>query len=189
TQSATDAPPSGQAGDSITSVAPTRSSPLRKPSAVKTSFVATGTQGLTITVGSFGRFSGNRLSPTPVMSQAAQEGHTSTSAPVAGATSSRRSSSSASPLSFASSRSAAAASAEPPPMPAATGSTFSSEKAPNVRSGTRPANSRAAFSTRLSVVSPQAFARGPVVVSDNSGPGSSVRRSAQSANATTLSRS
>src|SRR6185437_6277375 len=76
TQAPIEAPPSGHAGDSMTSVAPTRSSPLRKPSAAKTSLVDTGTRGLTITQGSFGRFSGNRLSPTPVMSQAREARHT-----------------------------------------------------------------------------------------------------------------
>ena len=43
TQSSTEAPFSGQAGARITSLAPTRSSPLRKPSALNTSLVATGT--------------------------------------------------------------------------------------------------------------------------------------------------
>ena len=84
---------------------------------------------------------------------------------------------------------AAAASAEPPPMPAATGNTFSSVNTPSLSPGTRSARSRAALNTRLSAVSPQAWASGPVVFSDSSDAGSRVRRSAQSANATTLSRS
>src|SRR3974377_599364 len=94
TQSATEAPQSGQSGDSITSVAPTRSSPLRKPSAENTSLVATATLGLTSRQGSSGGFKGRRLSPIPVMSQAWERRQTGTSAPVSSATSLRRSSSS-----------------------------------------------------------------------------------------------
>ena len=130
-------PASGQAVAWITSVAPTSNSPLRRPSASNTSLVATGTRGLTSTQGMFGRLSGSRVSPTPVMSQAREARHTGTSAPVSSATSSRRASSSARPFNCASSRSAAAASAEPPPMPAATGNTLSSVKLPTFRSGTR----------------------------------------------------
>src|SRR5579871_4098704 len=81
TQSAMDAPFSGQAGDSITSVAPTKSSPLRKPSAAKTSLVGTATLGLTITQGSSGRSRGSNLSPTPAISQARESRQTGTSAP------------------------------------------------------------------------------------------------------------
>src|SRR5216683_1760302 len=55
TQSSTDAPSSGQAVARSTSATPTSNSPLRKPSALNTSRVATGTRGLTITQGSFGR--------------------------------------------------------------------------------------------------------------------------------------
>jgi len=72
---------------------------------------------------------------------------------------------------------------------AATGKTLSSEKLPAFIFGTRSANRRAALSTRLSDVSPQACASGPVIFKSKSAPGVSVSRSAQSANATTLSRS
>ena len=63
------------------------SSPLRRPSAANTSLVATGTRGLTITQGIFGRLSGSSFSPTPVMSQACEARQTGTSAPVSCATS------------------------------------------------------------------------------------------------------
>jgi hypothetical protein len=188
-QSAMEAPSPGQAGPSKTDVAPTRSSPLRRPSSWNTSFVATGTRGLTITQGMLGSIKGSSCSPTPVMSQARENRHTGTSAPVASATFWRRASSSDRSLRRASNRSAAAASAEPPPMPAATGSTLSSAKAPSFRFGTASARSLAALNTRLSAILPQAAASGPVVVSFSSPPGSSVSRSAQSAKATTLSRS
>ena len=48
TQSAIDPPSSGQAGASRTEVAPTSSSPLRRPNSLNTSLVATGTRGLTM---------------------------------------------------------------------------------------------------------------------------------------------
>ena len=183
-------PSSGHDSVSITtSVAPIRSSPWRRPSALNTSLVATGTQGLTSTDGILGGLSGNSFSPTPVMSQAREARHTGTSAPTSSATSCSRSSSSERLLSRASRRSAAAASAEPPPMPPATGNILSSTKAPVFNSGTTSPSSRAAFSTRLSGSSPQAIASGPTVFSVSSGPGVSVSLSAQSANATTLSRS
>src|ERR1700730_13256065 len=82
TQSSSEAPSSGQAVPRSTSVAPTSNSPLRKPSALNTSLVATGTRGLTITQGIFGRLSGSRGSPTPVMSQGRDARHTRTSGPV-----------------------------------------------------------------------------------------------------------
>lgn len=189
TQSAIDPPASGQAGAWSTAVAPTSSSPLRRPNSRNTSLVATGTRGLTITQGMVGSASGSSCSPTPVMSQARETRHTGTSAPVASATFCSLGSSSERLLRRARSRSAAAASAEPPPMPAATGSTLSSANAPSFSPGTASASSLAALNTRLSDVSPQAAASGPVVVSFSSPPGSSVSRSAQSAKATTLSRS
>src|SRR5450631_1308212 len=189
TQSSTDAPASGQAAAPNTSLAPTSNSPLRRPSAANTSLVATGTQGLTITQGIFGRLSGNRVSPIPVMTQAREARQTGTSAPVSSATLIRRGSSSASPLACANSRSAAAASAEPPPIPAATGSTLSSVNSPSRKSGTRSRNNLAALNTRLSAASPQSPARGPMVLSASFDPGAKLSRSAQSANATTLSRS
>ena len=74
-------------------------------------------------------------------------------------------------------------------MPAATGNTLSSVKLPAFMPGRRSPSSRAAFSTRLSDVSPQASASGPVICRIKSAPGVNVSRSAQSANATTLSRS
>ncbi len=189
THSSTDAPSSGQAAAWITSVAPTSNSPLRRPRASNTSLVATGTRGLTSTQGNFGKTNGSSVSPTPVMTQAREARQTGTSAPVNCATSTSLESSMARPLACASSRSAAAASAEPPPIPAATGSTLSSVKLPTFKPGTRSPSNRAAFSTRLSAGSPQACANGPVVASCSSGPGVRLRWSAQSANATTLSRS
>ncbi len=56
-------------------------------------------------------------------------------------------------------------------MPAATGRTLSRVKAPTLRSGTRADSSIAAFSTRLSLASPQACASGPVVLRLSSAPG------------------
>src|SRR5260370_32028347 len=129
TQSSTDAPSSGQPAASSTSVAPTKSSPLRSPNALNTSLVATGTRGLTITQGNFGKFSGSNVSPTPVMTQAREARQTGTSAPANRATPIRRLSPMARPLRSANSRSAAAASGEPPPIPAETGRTFSQVKA------------------------------------------------------------
>jgi hypothetical protein len=189
THSSSDPCSSGHRSCSSTSVTPTSNSPLRRPSAAKTSLVATGTPGLTITQGIFGRLSGCSVSPTPVMTQPRDWTQTGTSAPVNFATSTMRGSSSESPFNCASSRRAAAASAEPPPMPAATGNTLSSEKLPVFMPGTRSANRRAALSTRLSDVSPHACASGPDIVKFRSEPGDSVSWSAQSANATTLSRS
>src|ERR1700754_4310534 len=113
TQSSTDDPGSGQAGAPITSVTPTSNSPWRRPSAWNTSLVATGIRGLIMTQGSFGRLSGSRVAPTPVMTQAREARHTGTSAPVRFAASISRGSSSARPLVCASSRSAAAAAAGP----------------------------------------------------------------------------
>ncbi len=189
TQSSSEAPASGQAVPRNMSVALTSNWPLRRPSALKTSAVATGMRGLTITHGIFGRLSGSSVSPTPVMTQALELRHTGTSAPVSRATSISLGSSSSRPLACASSRKAAAASAEPPPMPAATGSTLSRVKSPSLRSGTRSLSSCAALNTRLSEASPQACASGPVVFKFSSEPGVRLRLSAQSANATTLSRS
>src|SRR5713101_5150811 len=164
TQSSTDAPSSGQAVARSTSATPTSNSPWRKPSALNTSRVATGTRGLTITQGSFGKLSGSRVSPTPVMTQGREARQTGTSAPVNFATSIRRASSMARPFVCASNRSAAAASAEPPPMPAATGNTLSRVKSPSLRSGTRSPSNSAALNTRLSAVSPQSCASGPAVL-------------------------
>src|SRR3981189_100569 len=84
TQSSTEAPASGQAVPRRMSVAPTSSSPLRKPSAANTSLVATGTRGLTITHGMIGSESGNSVSPTPVMSQGRERRHTGAPAADAG---------------------------------------------------------------------------------------------------------
>src|ERR1700692_2782234 len=101
TQSSTDAPSSGQAVARSTSAIPTSNSPWRKPSALNTSRVATGTRGLTITQGSFGRLNGSKVSPTPVMTQAREARQTGTSAPVNFATSIRRASSMAKPFASA----------------------------------------------------------------------------------------
>src|SRR6185312_14663931 len=95
TQSSSDAFASGQRSCNSTSVAPTSNSPLRRPSALKTSLVATGTPGLTITQGIVGRLSGSSVSPTPVMTQPSELTQTGTSAPVNCATSTMRGSSSA----------------------------------------------------------------------------------------------
>ena len=115
--------------------------------------------------------------------------HTGTSAPVTRAASISLGSSSAMRLARASSRNAAAASDEPPPTPAATGSRFVRTKRPSLRPSTRSASARAAFSTRLSSIDPDAAAVGPLTVSASARAGVKVSVSPTPANTTRLSMS
>ena len=136
-------------------------------SAANTSLVGTATRGLTSTAGSRGRSSGSeRISPMPRISRGRGSRQTGTSAPVARAAAITRGSSSAMRFARARSRMAAAASAEPPPSPAATGRRFDKTKRPSFSPSMRSDNSRAALSTRLSAISPDAAAVGPRTTSD-----------------------